>query len=1709
MKHNLHKIIFGVLSLLAMNLSGQQLHRHNWFFGESDYVLRFDFGNNEVYVDSIDVQLAQGGHVTASDPVSGNVLFYASGQNIYDASNQRMSTIDLGGELGNNQPVVSFAFPGSQDQYYLIAKGPQSGMFYNVVNMSLQGNASSDQTPLGALEVANTPLSFLNNPTEGMIAIQGQDSLYVIAQSVDNLDQLFILSFGANVNPGISTFQLPNAIEIGNMSYTSTAGRLALAPQEPGQNVMILDVDLQSDTILSFSETIFNSGFNDTGEQNIYDTEWSPDGTKIYLSRYGSNGTNANIYQYDFAVNNFIPQEIMPASVFESFGLQIGPDGNIYHLYRESVGGDIRVGRIIDADSALVDVGYEYDIFPGINFNSRQFATPALPYQTNNTIDFTYRDSCERNTVKFFPEFEPEASQVFWDFGDGNTSSAHSPVHRYENPQPYQVQLSALINGEVVSTTQTVDIIPNQDSVFLGQDTVICPGETLTLDATENLSRGPGNYDYFWSDGSTGSTLDVDSAGTYWVAVTSSVDLGGNGCTVYDEIEITVYGDEEQTANQWYFGQNAGIDFNDGASPLDDGAMITPEGAATISDQNGDLLFYTDGQNVYNRDHQLMSSTLNGSPGATQSAVIVPFGDDNTMYYIFTTREIPGDLRYELYYSVVDMKVGPNGTVVIENVLLSDNNTERIAAAGTDALTWVMAHDFGSNGFRAYPVTPEGLGAPIRSNAGTVHSISDALNGQGYMKFSTDLSKLAVAIPSSGGGNDLLEIFDFVDSTGSLENPISIPLNESAGQLAYGVEFSSGVSKVFVSVSGTTSNIREYFIDTANVEVIRNSGRELNGTFTGEIGALQVGPDGRIYVAVNNSAILGTINENENFDEVSVYVESGFNLAGGTQSQLGLPNFIQNNASSNQGPSITVADNCLGQSTSFSGSGTSTIDELFWTFGDGNSASGETATHTYAIDSLYLVSLNITNRCGLDTTLTQEVSIFQEAPSPTIVDTFFCRDQQVLLNANQNNINNLSFLWNTGDTTNLLLIDEQGEYSVTITDENGCTASESITTNTGGPEMNLGPDLVFCQNEPGTVLDAQDVIPAYEWYINGNPETNTSSRQPIITNTAGVFTYIGVGTDPASLGGCSNSDTVEITVNATPDLTLDNAIDPDNCSNGTGSISLTDDGSASFAWTGPGGYTNDSASINSLVAGTYSITATNDANGCTADSAFTVADVGSSFNASLLNALPGCEDDGQLEFTVDISGDYTYELINTSNGERVTAGAITASTTIPTITGLAAGSYILNVTDAGGCLDSATAVLNELDEIEITVAEGDFIFACGPSAQINVSSPNDPSVIFTWTTFDGGAANPLNGSPITAVGSGNYVVNASGSLCSSSDTIRVNVSDVHQLRVNETGNPCNGETLLDATITPVDSNGPFRYAWSRGGQQVAQTEDLTVTQSGSYSLTVIDQSTGCEATDGPFDITISEPFTVNLISPSFCDNDSLLIQAVTDAINPSYTWIFNGSPSQNLTGESFPVNALIDSARLRVDVTNTDNCVVSDSIDIIRLAFTPSELVDNILICPADPDNASVELNPGNFTRYEWILPDGGTSTASVINANVEGTYSATLTNAFGCLTFDEVFVTEQCTPIVAAPTAFNPISNVTANRAFVVRTVFVDQFEIFIYNRWGEPVFNSTDPSFEWFGDTDTGDALPSGTYAYTIRFTGVTDDVERTQRGIVTLIR
>lgn len=509
----------------------------------------------------------------------------------------------------------------------------------------------------------------------------------------------------------------------------------------------------------------------------------------------------------------------------------------------------------------------------------------------------------------------------------------------------------------------------------------------------------------------------------------------------------------QNEGNIWYFGYNAGIDFNSGEPvALTNSGMYTWEGCASISDLYGNLLFYTNGKKVWNANHVQMTNGfgLLGHDSSTQAAVIVKKPGPNLIYMIFT----PDAFGYEngMMYTEVDMGLEGGLGAVNENknVPVTSPVTEKIVAVQHENQMdyWIVCHPTNSSSFHSYLLSEDGLSedAVVSVNEPFVTTNFDAI---GYLRVNSDGSKLAFAGPG-------LWLYNFNKSTGEVSNPLELDIDDY--ETAYGVEFSYSGTRLYASIE-SVSDIFQYNLELSTIDSINNtkhivtSGEEYGG-------AIQLGPDKRIYHAIWNAAFLGVIEEPELLGEDCSYEEVGFYMAGKVTG-IGLPNFknsIYNVAA------FSYANLCLGEETEFT-LNLEEVDSVYWNFGDINSGEANFSTledpnHVYTEAGFYDVSLI----SYVDSTV-DSLHYWIYIKIPPIVDlgndTTLCEGQVYPLDAT---LVNASYRWQDDSTEPIYYPTNPGYYFVDVT-QNSCIGRSDIFLSSCDPLIEM-PN-VFTPNSDG------------------------------------------------------------------------------------------------------------------------------------------------------------------------------------------------------------------------------------------------------------------------------------------------------------------------------------------------------------------------------------------------------------------------------------------------------------------------------------------------------------------------------------------------------------------------------------------------------------------------------------------------------------------
>ncbi|MFK5854478.1 MAG: PKD domain-containing protein, partial [Bacteroidota bacterium] len=562
----------------------------------------------------------------------------------------------------------------------------------------------------------------------------------------------------------------------------------------------------------------------------------------------------------------------------------------------------------------------------------------------------------------------------------------------------------------------------------------------------------------------------------------------------------------QNEANIWYFGGYAGLDFSSGSPvALTNSAMDQIEGCASISDNNGNLLFYTEGTTVWNKNHVIMDNGtgLLGNFSSTQSSIIIQKPGSDTLYYIFTVPQRSNNLG-DMHYSIVDISLnGGLGKIITKNTYLHTPVTEKVTAVahanGQDI--WVITHERETNAFCSFLISSSGVSnTPVVSNVGSVHDLPD-MNFIGYLKASTNANYIACTLY---GPMSLIEIFDFDNSTGLVSNPISI-----TGYIEpYGVEFSPDDSRLYI---GAGDEIVQFDLMAGSPTDIINSATIISGSYVEPAGALQLGPDQKIYRTTYLGDYLDVINSPNELGDACNYVSNAIYLDG-MVGKMGLPTFFQSYFSA----SINYQNVCFGDTTYFDISISDPISSVTWDFGDPASGSNNTSTalqpyHIFTSTGTYNVTATIILTDGSTQLSSVDVTIFDIPQINIGNDTTICGAANLLLDAGSGFS---SYVWQDNSINQTYTVTQPGTYWVAVTNSNGCSSTDSIVVNETPPfDIFLGNDSIYCFQSSVT-LNAGNIYANYLWQ-----DGSTNSTLTVYDN--GTY-WVNV----TDANGCIGGDTI-------------------------------------------------------------------------------------------------------------------------------------------------------------------------------------------------------------------------------------------------------------------------------------------------------------------------------------------------------------------------------------------------------------------------------------------------------------------------------------------------------------------------------------------------------------------------------------------------------
>jgi gliding motility-associated-like protein len=608
-----------------------------------------------------------------------------------------------------------------------------------------------------------------------------------------------------------------------------------------------------------------------------------------------------------------------------------------------------------------------------------------------------------------------------------------------------------------------------------------------------------------------------------------------------------------QQTNNWYFGGHLGLSFNPVGNsfptPVFNSAMNAPEGCSAISDKSGSLLFYTNGVTVYNRNHQVMlnGDNLSGHSSAFQSSVIVPVPNTDSLFYIFTSDASENNYANGYRYSIVNMKHdNGKGEMITKNVLLYSPCCERLTAArhGNGVDVWVITNDKGSNIFRAWLITCNGLQpSPVISTVGAVlNQTADMFFG--CMKVSPDGKQLCQThFPVTDGftNENFFQLFDFNNVTGIISNPImiTVPNNQY-----YACEYSPDSKLLYVS-KAQSNEIDQFESTLGTAGAITSSRIPIPADF-GFYG-LQLAPDNRIYVS-RLSSLLSAIDLPDKNGVGCNFEKDKISLGG--YCGINLPACI-NDLATNNNIGYQVMDSCNTKVQFFGLTTMGGILQWFWDFGDGVTSTLQNPLHIFSSNQLQTVKLKITSstECGL---VERSINFF---PGGAFADADFdfaprCDSDYVrFINKSILFPEDGQYIWDFGDGSGSTQKDPihsyttAGNFVVRLKAISGQACFDDSATKT----LNL--QLLNIQAPPDQVVDEGRPV---QLFVTGggssfswSPTTwlsDPTAQNPVATPFDDIMYIVTASND----AGCKDVDSVFIHVNPMNDIFVPSAFTPDN-----------------------------------------------------------------------------------------------------------------------------------------------------------------------------------------------------------------------------------------------------------------------------------------------------------------------------------------------------------------------------------------------------------------------------------------------------------------------------------------------------------------------------------------------------------------------------------
>ncbi len=588
-----------------------------------------------------------------------------------------------------------------------------------------------------------------------------------------------------------------------------------------------------------------------------------------------------------------------------------------------------------------------------------------------------------------------------------------------------------------------------------------------------------------------------------------------------------------------------------------------------------------------------------------------------------------------------------------------------------------------------------------------------------------------------------------------------------------------------------------------------------------------------------------------------------------------------------------------------------------------------------------------------------------------------------------------TYNWTPGGNTNATATGlTAGAYTVTVTDNNGCTATASATlTQPTALSAVTSTTPSSCSGSTGTAsVTASGGTGAYtySWAPSGGTNALATSLSP---GNYTVTVTDANGCTHTALAVVGNLGGLTVSISSSSNI---------SCFGGSNGSATANPSGGTLPYTynwAPSGGTN--ATATGLTAASYTVTV-HDKNGCVGTASVLLTQPATALSVTtggIINVK--CKGSATGSATANPAGGTPAYTYNWTPGGNTNAGA----------TGLTAGTYTVTLTDSHGCTATATATITQpataLSAITSTTPS-----SCSGSTGTASVTASGGTGAYTYNWSPSGGTTTL----ATGLSAGNYTVSVTdangcnvtaGATVGNAGGLTVTISGV-------TNVTCNGGSNGSATANAAAGTPPYTYNWIPSGGTNATATGLSA---GSYTVTAMDRN-GCSAT-AMTTITQPPPMTVTPVAPVICSGNSVVLTANGAG---SYTW----SPAYGLSPITGPVVTASPSVTTLYTVTGITGGCVNTATVVVTVNPTPviTLVPPSANLCSGD----SVVITAHGAMSYTWAPPTGLSNTVGlVVTAFPKVTTTYTVTgNSNGCSATQTITVTVNPTPTVTVNPA-NP----------------------------------------------------------------------------------